>query len=152
MTSAGKFIIVEGYSLALFNSNPEVLFVYEDNLDKVGFTGIEGYARKLTNTVAIPTKISATQHVFDEDIGKPVKGVDFKYDGPYGYIILEIIRSFVKLRDHLKSGKNIAWPKEGVGMNASRLFITAPLLHRGIDEAKKIIMTEANSVIHEKHS
>jgi hypothetical protein len=147
----GRVIIVEGYSKALIQANPDVLFAFEDNLQRVGFIGQSAAARGCPNAVGIPTKISPTEHIFDDLIGHPIKEVDFGYDGPYGHIILEIIKAFATLRNHLRAGGSIAWPKEGVGAGESRLIITAPILLQGIEACKTLVFLEAVSITQESH-
>lgn len=148
---SGRVIVVEGYTKPLILGNPTTLFAFSDNLAKLGFIEQSAAARGCANAVGIPTKISPDKHIFDDMIGKPILGVDFAYDGAYGYIINEVVKSFVRLRDHLRSGGNVAWPKGGVGTGESRLNITAPLLLQGIEASKALMFSEASSVTHESY-
>lgn len=147
----GRVIIIEGYSKQLILANPQVLFAFSDNLHQTGFSGQAAVARGCKNAVGIPTQITPQQPLFDDQIGKPILGVDFGYDGPYGYVIIEIIKAFVLLREHLRAGGNIGWPKGGVGTGEARLNITAPLILQGIEECKNRVFSEAVSVTHEKY-
>lgn len=139
--SNGRVIIVEGYSRSLVLNNPNTLFAFDDNLLSVGFAGQAEHCRGCKNTVGIPTKISPTQHLFDLDV---LLDMD-RYKLP-------IITAFVKLRLHLQSGKDIAWPKEGVGTDdVSRLHITGPTVLLAIEALKQAVFSEASSIVHDKH-
>lgn len=138
---SGQVIIVEGYSKSLVLNNPLTLFAFDDNLAGTGFAGQAQHCRGCKNAVAIPTKISPTQHLFDMDV--LLDPDRFKWP---------IISAFVKLRNHLKEGGSIAWPKEGVGRDdVSRLYITGPTLLLAIEAMKEKVFSEAVSVTHEKH-
>lgn len=147
----GKVIVVSNYSKPLISANPSVLFAFQDNLERIGFAGQSEHCRKLKNTIGIPCMLTPTRPIFDDMIGKPIKGIDFEYDGPYGLIIKEIIQAFVTLRLHLRSGKDIAWPEEGMDTNQSRLSTCAPLLLQGIELAKQKVFSEAQLVTFETH-
>lgn len=118
-------------------ANPSVLFVFGDNLARVGFGGQAGEARGCFNAIGIPTKISPSQYIFDEDVYHDLNR-----------IALPIVQAFAILRDHLRKGETIVWPKDGVGTGLARLNITAPLLFEGIERAKKLVFSEAVSVTH----
>lgn len=139
--STGRVIIVEGYSRSLILNNPNTLFAFDDNLAAIGYVGQAEHCRGCKNAVGIPTKISPTQHLFDLDI---LLDMDrFKFP---------IIKVFVKLREHLRTGADIAWPKEGVGRDdISRLYITGPTVLLAIEALKTKVFSEAVSVVHDKH-
>lgn len=139
--SAGRVIIVEGYSRALILANPNTLFAFDDNLAGIGHVGQAVHCRGLKNTVGIPTKINPQVYLFDMDI---MLDQD-RFKQP-------IVAAFVRLRDHLLSGGDIGWPKEGVGRdNVSRLYLTGPQLLACLEAMKTKVFADAVSVIHDKH-
>lgn len=139
--SAGNVIIVEGYSRGLVLNNPNFLFAFDDNLAGIGYAGQAEHCRALRNTVGIPTKISPTQYLFDMDV--MLDHDRFKWP---------IVAAFVRLRNHLLSGGNIVWPKEGVGTcDNSRLYLTGPTVLLAIEAIKEKVFADAVSVIHEQH-
>lgn len=138
--SAARVIIVEGYSRSLVRANPSVLFAFDDNLARVGFVGQAEHCRNCLNAVGIPTKISPTQHLFDADVEQDMD----RFKQP-------IIRAFAILRQHLRQGGAVAWPKEGVGTDEiSRLYITGPRL-LGTIEGLKDYVFDGYPVTHENH-
>lgn len=134
MKQKGRVIIVDFYSRDLLIANRETLFAFGDNLARIGYGGQAKACRGQVNAVGIPTKISPTEYLFDCDIDK---SRDF------------IIEAFVKLREHLRAGGNIAWPENGVGTGLARLHITAPLTLQAIEACKNLVFSEAISITHE---
>lgn len=135
-----RVIIVDGYSRSLIKANPSVLFAFDDNLARIGFVGQAEHCRNCLNTVGIPTKISPKEHIFDDQV---VEDKDrFKWP---------IVRAFAILRQHLRKGGAVAWPKEGVGTdNISRLYLTGPKLLETIEGIKDYIF-DGYPIIHETH-
>ena len=131
-----RVIIVEGISRSLVMANPSVLFAFDDNLARVGFVGQAEHCRNCMNTIGIPTKISATQHLFDADVDLA------KWP---------IVRAFAILRQHLRAGETVAWPKEGVGTDeVSRLYITGPKILETINGLRDYIF-HGYPISHESH-
>ena len=120
-----RVLIVEGISRSLVMANPSVLFAFDDNLARVGFVGQAEHCRNCMNAIGIPTKISATQHLFDADVALAKQ---------------PIIRAFAILRQHLRAGETVVWPKEGVGTDeVSRLYITGPKILETINGLRDYI-------------
>lgn len=138
----GKVIIVDGYSKALVLQNPQVLFAFDDNQHRVGTTGQAAHCRGLPNTVGIPTKVSHSTYIFDQDVFNNL-----------AFFSRPVIEAFVKLRNHLRTGATIAWPIEGVGTDdVSRLWLTGPRMLQAIEACKHKVFSEAVSVSIEKHT
>lgn len=138
MTS-GHVIIIDRYTRSLIKANPTTLFVFGDNLARVGFGGQAAEARGCPNAVGIPTKISPSEYIFDDMVEADLDR--FK---------IPIIQAFVILRQHLRSGGNIVWPKDGVGTGLARLPTTAPRLHKAIEGCKELVFADASSIKHEQ--
>lgn len=138
MNRNGTVIIIDRYTRALIKANPSVLFAFGDNLARVGYGGQAAEARGCLNSIGIPTKISPTQYIFDEDVENDVA----RFRDP-------IIQAFVILRKHLRAGETIVWPKDGVGTGLARLPITAPRLHAAIEGVKERVFSEAALIQHQ---
>lgn len=136
----GRVLIIDKYDRALILSNPDVLFAFGDNLARVGFGGQAKEARGCLNAIGIPTKISPAQFIFDEDVEVDINR--FK---------IPIVEAFVILRQHIRKGYDIVWPKDGVGTGLARLPDTAPRLYAAIEGVKEKVFTEASSVVHIQH-
>lgn len=137
MTTPGRLIIVDRYTRAVIKANPTVLFAFGDNLARVGFGGQAAEARGCLNAIGIPTKISPSVYIFDQDVEEDID----RFKEP-------IVLAFAILRKHLRSGNDVVWPKDGVGTGLARLPITAPRLHSVIEELKEYaLVSEASSVV-----
>lgn len=134
----GTVIILDRYTRSLIKANPSVLFVFGDNLARIGYGGQAAEARGCLNSIGIPTKISPSVYIFDQDVEEDMA----RFRDP-------IILAFVILRKHLRSGGTIVWPKDGVGTGLARLPITAPRLHAAIEGVKERVFSEAALIKHE---
>lgn len=130
----GHVLIIDRYTRSLIKANPRVLFAFGDNLARVGFGGQAAEARGCLNAIGIPTKISPLQPIFDDE-------VDIDLDR----FKIPVIQAFVILRQHLRKGETIVWPKDGVGTGLARLHITAPRFLAAIEGVKEKIFSEALS-------
>ena len=66
MTRNGTVLIIDRYTRALIQSNPTALFVFGDNLKRIGYGGQAGEARGCLNAIGIPTKVSPSEYIFDD--------------------------------------------------------------------------------------
>lgn len=132
MTKTGTVIVLDRYTRALIKANPNVLFVFGDNLERVGYGGQAAEARGCLNSVGIPTKISPSQYIFDIDVDENADR--FK---------IPILQAFVTLHQHLQKGGVVVWPKDGVGTGLARLDITAPRLFKAIEGLKQNLFDNA---------
>ncbi len=138
MTKTGTVIILDRYNRSLIKANPSVLFVFGDNLARVGYGGQAAEARGCYNSVGIPTKISPSEYIFDQDVENDIN-----------WFKAPILQAFVILFNHLKNGGTIVWPKDGVGTGLARLDVTAPRLFKTIEALKTKLLEEAALVKHE---
>ena len=130
----GRVRIVSKYSRALIRSMPNVLFVFGDNIARIGYGGQAAEARGEPNSVGIPTKMSPQEYLYDTQIE----------------IAREpIVSAFVRLGEHLKNGGDIVWPRDGVGTGLARLPDTAPMLFGAIEACKQGLFSMASAVISE---
>lgn len=135
MTKTGRVIIVKRYTRELITANPTVLFVFGDNLARVGYGGQAAEARGCNNAVGIPTKVSPSQIITDELV----------FQNPSRYC-LPVTEAFKKLHAHLKEGKDVCWPKDGVGTGLAALPTHAPKFLEGIEAHKERLFNAAVSV------
>lgn len=102
-------------SREMVKANPNVIFIFGDNLEESGYGGQAKEMRGEPNAIGIPTKRKPTNErnafFYDEDLEEVRK-------------LLEPI--FFKLNKHLKNGGSIVAPMEGVGTGFARLQQTAP--------------------------
>ena len=136
MNKTGRVILVKRYTRELITANPDVLFVFGDNLARVGYGGQAKEARGCKNAVGIPTKISPSQNITD----------DLVYQNPSRYCV-PVTEAFDRLQAHLKEGKNVVWPEDGVGTGLAALPIHAPKFLEGIEAHKERLFDLANMVI-----
>lgn len=134
MTASGKILVVNRYSRDMLRRNPKTLFVFGDNLARVGFGGQAAEARGEPNAVGIVTKLSPSKFLSDNDF-EIVKG--------------PIVQAFIRLATHVTAGGNIVWPADGVGTGLARLDQTAPSIFEGIEKCREHLFKYASSVIRE---
>lgn len=134
MATSGKVRIVQRYTRDMIRRNPKALFVFGDNLMRVGYGGQAAEARGEPNVVGIVTKMSPSA---------------FLYDTQYLIVREPLETSFVILAQHLRSGGDIVWPADGVGTGLARLNETGPLLFEFIIQARDYLFSIASSVIEE---
>ena len=135
MNKTGRVIIVKRYTRELITANPNVIFVFEDNLARVGYGGQAKEARGCKNAVGIPTKISPSQNITD----------DLVYQNPSRYCV-PVTEAFDRLQDHLKKDGIVCWPKDGVGTGLAALPTHAPKFLEGIEAHKERLFDSAVSV------
>lgn len=135
MTKTGRVIIVKRYTRELITANPDILFVFGDNLARVGYGGQAAEARGCKNAVGIPTKVSPSQVITDELV----------YQNPSRYCV-PVVEAFDTLHAHLAKGGTVCWPKDGVGTGLAGLPTHAPLFLEGIEAHKERLFDAAVSV------
>ena len=128
----GHIFIVERYWRQMIRANPQVLFVFGDNLARTGFGGQAREARGELNAVGIPTKISPYEYLTDDNF----------YDAKQPIVI-----AFVTLAQHLRHGYDVVWPLHGVGTGLARLSETAPQVFNSLERCREALFKMANDVI-----
>lgn len=129
---SGKILVMHRYDRNTIRSMPDALFVFGDNMARVGYGGQAAAARGEPNSVGIPTKMHPSVYLFDKDF----------YDAKK-----PIVQAFVILARHLTQGKDIVWPADGVGTGLARLPETAPQIFAAIERCKQGLFSMAKEVI-----
>lgn len=129
----GQIIILNRYTRSQIRSNPSVLFVFGDNLSRIGFGGQAAEARGEANAVGVVTKISPSRYLTD-DCWELVKD--------------PIVIAFDRLRCHLLTGSNVVWPLDGVGTGLADLSNRAPMIAMAIDTCREHLFSCASTVKH----
>lgn len=127
----GQIILVKRYDRNMIRRNPNILFVFGDNLARRGFGGQAAEARGEPNSVGIVTKMSPSQYLTDDNW----------YD-----VKDAIVEAFNRLRNHLVKGGTVVWPQDGVGTGLAQLPTRAPLLNLAIEGCWEHLTSFASSV------
>lgn len=128
---SGTIHILRRYTRSQIRSNRSVLFVFGDNLSRIGFGGQAAEARGEPNSVGIVTKISPSRYLNDD----------------YWELVKDpIVIAFDRLRVHLLQGENIVWPEDGVGTGLADLSNRAPMIAMAIDLCKEHLFSYAAHV------
>ena len=131
---AGKILIVRRYTRALIRSQPKRLFVFGDNLARVGYGGQAAEARGELNVIGIATKRSPRSFFTETE----QDFVDAKE---------QIVKAFVILAEHLQAGHDVVWPKDGVGTGLAELPVRAPSIWEGLEKCRKQLFSMSDGVI-----
>lgn len=97
-------------------ANPEVLYVFGDNLERSGMGGQAGEMRGEPNAVGIATKKSPG--------GKPW---DYFNDAEVVHNTAVIYRDFSRAEEHLERGGVVVVPAAGIGTGLSQMPERCPL-------------------------
>lgn len=119
----GKVIYQEKIIREDLANNPKQIYVFGDNMIRVGLGGQAREMRYEPNAVGIPTKWrpSMTDDAFftDDDFDKVVPTIEIE---------------FQKLTLEINRGKNIIIPKDGIGTGLSQLPRRAPKIYKYIED------------------
>ena len=119
----GKVIYQERIIREDLANNPKQVYVFGDNMIRVGLGGQAREMRYEPNAVGIPTKWrpSMTDDAFftDDDFDKVVPSIEIE---------------FQKLTLEINRGKNIIIPKDGIGTGLSQLPRRAPKIYKYIED------------------
>jgi hypothetical protein len=106
----------------MLRANPDVLFVFGDNLQASGFGGQAAEMRGEPNAVGIPTKRAPrmTPDAFfsDQDLPEVLQA----FEGP-----------FQRLRAHLEAGGGLVVPEAGIGTGFAKLARKAPAIQEALE-------------------
>ncbi len=113
----GKIILREKILRLDLKLNPEILFVFGDNMQRSGFGGQAKEMRGEPNAVGIPTKWypDTTLHSYFSN-----------FDLQNAIVRRQIDLGFDKLSQHLNLDKTIIFPSAGIGTGLSQLEFRAP--------------------------
>lgn len=102
----------------MLRDNPGTLFVFGDNMERVGLGGQAKEMRGEPNAVGIPTKWGPST--------KP--GAYFK-DADFPHVQDEIDKGFDRLVRHVNNGGTVVWPEDGIGTGLADLPRKAPKIY-----------------------
>lgn len=120
-----KFITRE-----MVRSHPEKLFLFGDNLKRVGMGGQAREMRGEPNAIGIATKVSPGN-----------KPEDFFCDDKYQCYLKIIKQDLALVFDALKNNKVVIIPKDGLGTGLSDLPNKAPRIFKYLQSQIDIMMT-----------
>lgn len=113
----GKIYLIPHITRSMLQTNPKTLFVFGDNMMRLGLGGQAKEMRGEPNSVGIPTKWSPNTtleaYFINADISNPK-------------ILSEINKGFDRLEKHLKENGDVIFPKAGIGTGLSQLEHRAP--------------------------
>ena len=112
-------IYMKRYTRADLRANPDVWFVFGDNVAGVGYGGQAGEARGEPNAFGIPTKWSPTRFFSDSD---------------FEYIRLGLGAKFAILNARLAKNHPIVWPLDGVGTGLADMANQCPMLWKALND------------------
>lgn len=120
--AAGRIVVVDRYRRADLRASPDTLFVFGDNVSTLGRGGQARECRGEPNAVGIPTK----WHPMMDD-------ASFFTDDALDKVRPRIQAEFRRLSRHLSNGRDVVWPREGVGTGLAQLPQRAPAVAAYID-------------------
>ena len=122
------FRLITHITRQFIREHPDALFVYGDNMQQRGLGGQAKECRGEPNTLGIPTK------------WKPTWNPDAYFsDKDYDEVVPTIMVKFNLLEMKLKQGKDVYYPKMGIGTGRAELATRAPRIHQKIHaEAYKL--------------
>lgn len=130
----GRILEVARYSRAEIRANPDRLYVFGDNVSTLGRGGQAKECRGEPNTVGIPTK---WHPMMDEG--------SFFTDADLPKVRPRIQYEFRRLSEHLATGRDIVWPRDGVGTGLAQLPQRAPAIAAFIDRCRTHLDTERSA-------
>jgi len=103
---------------AMLQAEPDTLFVFGDNMRRVGMGGQAAEMRGEPNAVGIPTKLA------------PSMAPDaFFTDADLPRALHAFAQAFARLEAHLRAGGKIVVPEAGIGEGLAQLSRRAPKIH-----------------------
>lgn len=130
--SSGRIICMKRYDRNIIRSMPKTLFVFGDNLMRIGFGGQAAAARGEMNAIGIPTKVSPSAYADDELF------YEFREQAKNAFVILA---------EHIQRGYDVVWPQDGIGTGLARLPEMAPQINEGIERCRSYLFSIASSII-----
>lgn len=105
---------LDWYTRERLRAEPEALFVFGDNAERVGHGGQAAACRGEPNALGV-----ATLHA---------PGRFYRAEDPAALLILSV--DLARVASALAAGKLVYAPRDGLGTGLARLPVTAPALHR----------------------
>ena len=119
----------EWYTEKQIKENPDIYFVFGDNIERVGTGGQAKFCRNKKNCIGIVTKAKPT---YDSDA--------FLSDDQLTYNCALISRDFWKVIFLLKKGHTIVFPADGIGTGRADLANKAPLTNMYVQTMWKLCL------------
>lgn len=108
------------FSVSGCEANSDDLFIFGDNLDRVGRGG-QATIRDCSNAHGLASKVA------------PRRDDDAYFNDSHGKIFLEELRRFNGIvAPHLKAGGTVWWPADGIGTGLSEMPKRAPKLYQAM--------------------
>lgn len=102
--------------------NPSRLYVFGDNMKKVGLGGQAGEMRGEPNAVGVPTKWKPS-----------MEHLSFFSDDEFELVKPAIDNAFDMMLNHLEKGESVVIPSDGLGTGLSMLQVHAPQILKYIE-------------------
>lgn len=106
----------------MVQSETDTLFVFGDNVMRVGLGGQAREMRGEPNSVGIPTKWRPS-----------MDPSAFFTDNDYFDILDRLLEADKRIVEHLNAGGTVVWPEDGIGTGLAHLKERAPLIFQKID-------------------
>jgi hypothetical protein len=111
------------YTRRMIRSNPDVLFVFGDNLARRGRRGQAKEARGEPNAVGIATKVAPSHET-----------TAYLADCWLDRWRMAELRNLARLERHIRDGGFVVWPLDGIGTGLAKLAEKAPAIEQEIAE------------------
>lgn len=122
----GTLILVDRITRTTVKSKPDILFIFGDNMKRIGFGGQAKEMRGEPNVVGIPTKWAPSTHkdAFLSDD-----------DWKNREVVSAIVNALIIIEKHLMDGKNVIMSKHGIGTGKAKLEQKAPFIFNFITKS-----------------
>lgn len=108
----------------LVRAAPATLFVFGDNMARVGTAGQAFAMRGEPNALGVPTKWApgmARRDFFSDQ------------DWHHPDVMNAVVNAFTRIEEAIRSGQDVAIPADGLGTGLADLPRRAPVIHRWIE-------------------
>lgn len=110
-------------------ANPDHIYVFGDNLARIGYGGQAREMRGEFNAIGIPTKRSPSEYLSDAD---------------YEEVVWDWHETFGILTGYLFQSTTVVWPRAGIGTGLADLKNRAPRLWHRLEIFKAGLHLDAN--------
>lgn len=111
-------------------ANPQVLFIFGDNVQRTGLRGQAAAMRGEPNAIGIATKWAPSMHI----------SAMFK-DSELEKIEKILQADLAPVAQALADRRIVVWPMDGIGTGLSQLKDNAPAVWASLEEARKYLET-----------
>lgn len=108
----------EWFTKEQIQKDRDILYLFGDNVQRVGKGGQAKVCRDEPNCIGVATKLAPT---YQES--------DYMSDDKLAYNIATISRDFLPIIFHLQKGKTVVFPADGIGTGIAKLPEKAPLTY-----------------------